>query len=95
MELERLVLKARAEGKTPYFVNATAGTTVFGAFDPINEIADICEKYHLWLHIDVSALWPVWPDGQVMLLEVIIIWVDGSARSSILLGYLISGGLGC
>ena len=40
-ELERLVRKAQAEGKTPYFVNCTAGTTVFGAFDPINEIADI------------------------------------------------------
>lgn len=25
-----------------------------GAFDPINEIADICEKYGCWLHIDVS-----------------------------------------
>lgn len=53
-ELERLVLKAKAEGKMPYFVNCTSGTTVFGAFDPINDIADICEKYNLWLHIDVS-----------------------------------------
>lgn len=39
----------------PLFVNATAGSTVYGAFDPINEIADICEKYNLWLHVDVSA----------------------------------------
>lgn len=38
------------------FVNATAGSTVYGAFDPINEIADICEKYNLWLHVDVSTL---------------------------------------
>lgn len=52
-ELERLVMKSIADGKIPFFVNATAGTTVYGAFDRINPIADICEKHHLWLHIDV------------------------------------------
>ena len=36
----------------PTFVNATAGTTVLGAFDPIEEIAVITEKYNIWLHID-------------------------------------------
>lgn len=41
------------QGCVPMFVNATAGTTVYGAFDPINEIADICEKYNMWLHVDV------------------------------------------
>lgn len=44
------------QGYVPLFVNATAGSTVYGAFDPINEIADICEKYNLWLHVDVSSL---------------------------------------
>lgn len=29
------------------------GTTVLGAFDPLNEIADVCEKYNCWFHIDV------------------------------------------
>lgn len=43
------------QGFVPMYVNATAGTTVYGAFDPINEIADICEKYNMWLHVDVSA----------------------------------------
>lgn len=43
------------QGYVPLFVNATGGSTVYGAFDPINEIADICEKYNLWLHVDVSA----------------------------------------
>jgi len=35
-------------------VTATAGTTVLGAFDPFNDIADICEEHGMWLHIDVS-----------------------------------------
>ena len=45
------------QGYVPMFVNATAGTTVYGAFDPINEIADICEKYNMWLHVDVREYW--------------------------------------
>lgn len=53
-ELERLIQEQKAKGKIPFFVCATAGTTVMGAFDPINEIADICEKYKLWFHVDVS-----------------------------------------
>jgi len=39
-------------GLIPAFVNATAGTTVLGAFDPIDKIADITEKYNIWLHVD-------------------------------------------
>lgn len=45
------------QGYVPMYVNATAGTTVYGAFDPINEIADICEKYNMWLHVDVRQSW--------------------------------------
>lgn len=55
-ELERLILERKARGHIPFFVNATAGTTVLGAFDPIEPIADICQKYKLWLHIDVSTV---------------------------------------
>lgn len=54
-ELERLVQAALARGDQPYFVNCTCGTTVLGAFDPINPIADVCDKYGLWLHVDVSV----------------------------------------
>jgi len=53
-ELESLVVKARGQGFTPFYVNATAGTTVLGSYDPLNEIADICERHKLWLHIDGS-----------------------------------------
>ncbi|KAL2842351.1 hypothetical protein BJY01DRAFT_236032 [Aspergillus pseudoustus] len=53
-ELEKLVQKAFSEKRTPFYVNATAGTTVMGSFDPFEEIAAICKKYNLWLHIDGS-----------------------------------------
>jgi glutamate/tyrosine decarboxylase-like PLP-dependent enzyme len=36
----------------PFFVNATAGTTVLGAFDDITAISKICKSYNLWLHLD-------------------------------------------
>lgn len=54
-ELERLILERKARGQIPFFVNATAGTTVLGAFDPLDEIADICQKYNCWFHVDVSC----------------------------------------
>ncbi|XP_012222395.1 cysteine sulfinic acid decarboxylase [Linepithema humile] len=51
-DLKRLIAKARAAGCTPFFVNATAGTTVLGAIDPLPEIARICQDEGLWLHVD-------------------------------------------
>jgi glutamate/tyrosine decarboxylase-like PLP-dependent enzyme len=53
-ELERAIVQAIAEGKKPFFVNSTAGTTVLSAFDDFEAIADICEKYDLWMNVDVS-----------------------------------------
>ena len=53
-ELEKAVKKCIEDGKEPLYVGATAGTTVLGSFDPLNPIADICQKYGMWLHVDVS-----------------------------------------
>lgn len=52
---EKAIIRAKEEGKIPFFVNATAGTTVLGAYDPLKEIAAICKKYDLWGHVD--ACW--------------------------------------
>uniref|UniRef100_A0A3B3XKZ6 Glutamate decarboxylase 2 n=1 Tax=Poecilia mexicana TaxID=48701 RepID=A0A3B3XKZ6_9TELE len=40
------------KGFVPFFVSATAGTTVYGAFDPLIAISDICKKYNVWFHVD-------------------------------------------
>lgn len=52
--LEKCILESKKRGHVPFFVTATSGTTVLGAFDPINPIADICDKYKLWLHVDAA-----------------------------------------
>lgn len=53
-KLEKLIKKAKAENRTPFYVSATAGTTVLGSFDPFSQIASICRKHNLWFHIDGS-----------------------------------------
>ena len=52
-DLEAKIEKAKIEGAVPFMVSATAGTTVLGAFDPLNPIADICSKHGIWFHVDV------------------------------------------
>lgn len=55
-DLENQIKRCKQEGNYPFFVNATAGTTVLGAIDPLNKVADICRKYNIWFHIDVRGL---------------------------------------
>lgn len=50
--LELLIQLSLSEGATPFFIAGTAGTTVLGAFDPLEAMAIIAEKYQLWLHVD-------------------------------------------
>ena len=42
----------RARGVTPIAVVATAGTTLTGAVDPLDAIADVCEARGVWMHVD-------------------------------------------
>lgn len=42
------------QGERPFFVGATAGTVVKGAFDPFEEIALIARQYNIWFHVDGS-----------------------------------------
>ena len=42
----------RAHGVAPVAVVATAGTTLTGAVDPIDALADVCAERDVWLHVD-------------------------------------------
>jgi len=57
--LDEAVQASKNKGEVPFYVNATAGTTVLGSYDPIRAIADVCEKHKIWLHIDGSWGGPV------------------------------------
>ncbi|KAI4196501.1 MAG: hypothetical protein LQ346_003206 [Caloplaca aetnensis] len=57
--LRSLIAKAQNKGYTPFYLNATAGTTVLGSYDPFPALADICEEHNIWLHIDGSWGGPV------------------------------------
>jgi glutamate/tyrosine decarboxylase-like PLP-dependent enzyme len=53
-ELEKAITDSIARGERPFFVAATCATTLLGAYDPIEEMAEICRKYNIWLHADGS-----------------------------------------
>lgn len=50
--LSDAIAAAAADGAVPFLVIATAGTTVTSAFDPIDQLADVCAEHQLWLHVD-------------------------------------------
>ena len=51
-ELEKEIRYSIDRGEKPFFVVATCATTLLGAYDPIDKMADITEKYGIWLHAD-------------------------------------------
>lgn len=55
MEANALVLaieKEKQNGNIPIGVIATAGTTDFGSFDPLETIAKITDECDIWFHVD-------------------------------------------
>ena len=52
--LERAVTEDRCAGFTPIGVAANAGTSGMGAIDPIEAVADYCEKEDIWMHVDAA-----------------------------------------
>ena len=50
--LEENLEKTVDKGALPFFVTGTAGTTVRGAYDSIEELLRLKKKFNFWLHID-------------------------------------------
>ena len=52
--LARELERCARDGLVPMAVVATAGTTDFGSIDPLPEIAELCEQYGAWMHVDAA-----------------------------------------
>lgn len=53
-KLEEAIKEDIKNGWKPFCIVATVGTTSSTSVDPVDEIAKICEKHNLWLHIDAA-----------------------------------------
>lgn len=51
-DLEFKIKNTIAQGKKPFYVCGTAGTTELGAFDPLEELQTIAKRNNLWFHTD-------------------------------------------
>ncbi|HEV3139303.1 MAG TPA: pyridoxal-dependent decarboxylase [Vicinamibacterales bacterium] len=52
--LRERIARDRADGVLPMAVVATVGTTSTTSIDPVPQIADVCERECLWMHVDAA-----------------------------------------
>jgi len=52
--LKKSIENSLNDGFEPFCIVSTAGSTVWGSFDPIDEIQKISEEYKLWHHVDAA-----------------------------------------
>ena len=53
-DLKNKLAQAQTNGQSPFAIVATAGTTVTGSIDPIEEMAAIARSHQLWFHVDAA-----------------------------------------
>ncbi len=51
-ELEKALAESVSRGERLFFVAAICATTLSGAYDPLDDMTEICERYSVWLHAD-------------------------------------------
>jgi len=52
--LDAAIEEAKAAGAKPFFVGATAGTTVLGAYDNFTAVRKVCDRHGVWMHVDAA-----------------------------------------
>jgi L-2,4-diaminobutyrate decarboxylase len=52
--LDATLAELRAKNTPIVAVSACACATPIGAFDPLEEIADVCRRHEVWLHVDAA-----------------------------------------
>ena len=63
--LEDAIRTDRAQGRFPFMVVATAGTTNAGMIDPLPQCAEIARQYGLWYHVDAAWAGGLIASGQL------------------------------
>lgn len=53
-QLDDLLTRVQSQGQKVMAVVACACATPIGAFDPLDAIADVCERHNVWLHVDAA-----------------------------------------
>ncbi|MYW15591.1 lysine decarboxylase DesA [Streptomyces sp. SID486] len=54
LALARELERCAKDGLVPMAVVATAGSTDFGSIDPLPEIAELCARHGVWMHVDAA-----------------------------------------
>lgn len=52
--LNEMIESDRSQGRRPFLVVGSAGTTNTGAVDPLGELARVCEQQGTWFHVDAA-----------------------------------------